>query len=73
MKKLIISVAALALFAGVASAGQRSYDLRDLDTLNAYTSDGIYLPAVKGSLPKQVKKPFVSVIDHTGEHQNSTL
>jgi hypothetical protein len=73
MKKIIISLAALALFAGAAQAGNRSYDLRDLDTLNAYTSDGIYLPVTKGgvkSSPKQVRNPVVTVIDHTDEHQN---
>jgi hypothetical protein len=73
MKKLIISLAALTLLAGAAQADKRSYDLRDLDTLNAYTSDGIYLPAVKGSHPKHVKKPVLPVFDHTDEHQNSTL
>jgi hypothetical protein len=73
MKKLIISLAALALFAGATQAGNRSYDLRDLDTLNGYTSDGIYLPVVPGGvrvLPKQVRNPVVKVIDHTDEHQN---
>jgi hypothetical protein len=75
MKKIIISLAALALFAGVAQAGTRSYDLRDLDTLNAYTSDGIYLPVTKGGVqvpPKLVRRPALTVFDHTGEHQNST-
>jgi hypothetical protein len=73
MKKLVISVAALALFASAAAAGQRSYDLRDLETLNAYSSDGIYLPVTKGGLkplPKQVRHPALPVIDHTDEHQN---
>ena len=77
MKKFIIAAVALGAFAGVAFAGEtRSYDLRDLDTLNAYTSDGIYLPVVKGGhggLPLTIKKPVVAVIDHTDEHQNSTL
>ena len=76
MKKFIIAAVTLAALAGAASAAQnRSYDLRDLDTLNSYTSDGIYLPAIKGGvskLPMTVKKPFV-VIDHTDEHQNSTI
>jgi hypothetical protein len=72
MKKLIISATALVILAGVAHAGNRSYDLRDLDTLNAYTSDGIYLPAIKHGHPTQVKTPFISTIDHTGEHQNSS-
>jgi hypothetical protein len=75
MKKIIIAAVALAAFAGAASAaGNRSYDLRDLQTLNAYTSDGINLP-VTGSdykLPL-IKKPASTVIDHTGEHQNSSI
>lgn len=75
MKKFIIAAVALSAFAGAAAADQRSYDLRDLDTLNAYTSNGIYLPAVKGqdSMPFMVKKPAATVIDHTSEHQNSSL
>jgi hypothetical protein len=76
MKKFIIAAVALGALAGAAFAENRSYDLRDLDTLNAYTSDGIYLPAVKGgvsTLPMTVKKPMGSVVDHSGEHQNSTI
>lgn len=77
MKKFIIAAVALGALAGAASADQnRSYDLRDLNTLNAYTSDGIYLPAVKGgvsTLPMTVKKPVGNVFDHSGEHQNSTI
>jgi hypothetical protein len=76
MKKFIIAAVALGALAGAASAaGNRSYDLRDLDTLNAYTSDGIYLPATKGghNMLPLIKKPAGTVIDHSGEHQNSTI
>lgn len=75
MKKFIVAATALTLFAGLAHAEKRSYDLRELDTLNAYSSNGIYLPINKGGLqvqPKLVTKPAFSVFDHTGEHQNST-
>jgi hypothetical protein len=75
MKKFIVAAVALGALAGAASAAQnRSYDLRDLDVLNAYTSDGIYLP-VRGShyLLPMMKKPAATVIDHSGEHQNSTI
>ena len=76
MKKIIISLVALAAIAGSASAAQnRSYDLRDLDTVNGYTSDGAFLPAFTAGAPKAklVVKPALPVIDHTGEHQNSTI
>jgi hypothetical protein len=75
MKKIIISLVALAAIAGAASAQNRSYDLRDLDTLNGYTSDGAFLPAFKGGTVKnnQSVKPVMPVIDHSGEHQNSTI
>jgi hypothetical protein len=75
MKKIIISLVALAAIAGTASASQRSYDLRDLDTLNGYTSDGAFLPAFKkGTVnSNQSVKPVLPVIDHSGEHQNSTI
>lgn len=77
MKKFIIAAVALGALASAASAaGNRSYDLRDLETFNAYTSDGIYLPAVKGgvsTLPKTVKMPAGSLFDHTDEHQNSSI
>ena len=75
MKKLIVSAAALVLFAGLAHAEKRSHDLRDVQTLNAYSSNGIYLPITKGGLPVQPKlvtKPAFTVFDHTDEHQNST-
>jgi hypothetical protein len=75
MKKFIIATVALATLAGAASAAQnRSYDLRDLDVLNAYTSDGVSLPVAGGdyTLPL-IKKPASTVLDHTGEHQNSTI
>lgn len=73
MKKIIISLTALAMFASVAQAGNRSYDLRDLDTLNAYTSNGIYLPITKvgtKTQPKLIRNPAINVFDHTGEHQD---
>jgi hypothetical protein len=76
MKKIIISLVALAAIAGSASAAQnRSYDLRDLETLNGYTSDGAFLPAFKSGTVKSNKdvKPVLPLIDHTGEHQNSTI
>ena len=76
MKKIIISLVALAAIAGSASAAQnRSYDLRDLDTVNGYTSDGAFLPAFKAgaAMHKSMQKPVLPVIDHTGEHQNSTI
>jgi hypothetical protein len=75
MKKIIISLVALAAIAGTASASQRSYDLRDLNTLNGYTSDGAFLPAFKPGSVKANKsvKPVLPVIDHTSEHQNSTI
>jgi hypothetical protein len=76
MKKIIISLVALAAIAGAASAAQnRSYDLRDLETLNGYTSDGAFLPTFKHGMVKsnQSVKPMLPVIDHTGEHQNSTI
>jgi hypothetical protein len=75
MKKIIISLVALAAIAGTASATQRTYDLRDLDTVNGYTSDGAFLPAFKSGTVKANKsvKPVLPVIDHSGEHQNSTI
>jgi hypothetical protein len=75
MKKFIIVAIALGALAGAASAAQnRSYDLRDLEVLNAYTSDGIYLPISKSgdNMLPLIKKPASTVIDHSGEHQNST-
>jgi hypothetical protein len=75
MKKIIISLVALASIAGAASAaGNRSYDLRDLETQNGYSSDGVFLPAFKSTAKSSYKivKPASAVIDHTGEHQNST-
>jgi opacity protein-like surface antigen len=75
MKKIIITAVALAALAGAASAAQnRSYDLRDLQVLNAYTSDGINLPVTGNDyvLPL-IKQPASTIIDHTGEHQNSTI
>jgi opacity protein-like surface antigen len=75
MKKIIIATVALAALAGAASAAQnRSYDLRDLEVFNAYTSDGVNLP-ITGSDYKMplIKKPAATVIDHSGEHQNSTI
>jgi hypothetical protein len=76
MKKIIISLVALAAITGAASADQnRSYDLRDLDTVNGYTSDGAFLPAFKSGAVKADKsvKPVLPMVDHTGEHQNSTI
>jgi hypothetical protein len=75
MKKFIIAAVALGALAGAASAaGNRSYDLRDLEVLNAYTSDGIYLPTTGGhNLLPMMKKPASVVIDHSDEHQNSTI
>lgn len=75
MKKIIIAAVALAALAGAASAAQnRSYDLRDLEVLNAYTSDGINLPITgRDYLLPLIKKPASTVIDHTSEHQNSTI
>jgi hypothetical protein len=75
VKKIIISLVALAAIAGSASAEKRSYDLRDLDTQNGYTSDGAFLPAFKkGSVNNnQSVKPVLPVIDHSDEHQNSTI
>jgi opacity protein-like surface antigen len=75
MKKIIIAAVALAALAGAASAaGNRSYDLRDLETVNGYSSDGAFLPTTKGGdyMIPVIKKPASTVIDHTGEHQNST-
>jgi hypothetical protein len=73
MKKFIIAAVALGALAGAASAaGNRSYDLRDLETLNGYTSDGAFLPAFKSGAAKS-QKPVLQVIDHSGEHQNSTI
>lgn len=76
MKKIIISLVALAALAGAASAaGNRSYDLRDLDTLNGHTSDGAFLsPFVPNGVKAQKSvKPVLPVMDHTGEHQNSSI
>jgi hypothetical protein len=76
MKKIIISLVALAAIAGTASAAQnRSYDLRDLETLNGHSSDGAFLPpfTTGAAQSKQSVKPVLPVIDHTGEHQNSTI
>ncbi len=76
MKKFIIAAVALGALAGAASAAEnRSYDLRDLEVFNAYTSDGAYLPVTKGgdNMLPTMKKPAATVIDHSGEHQNSTI
>jgi hypothetical protein len=76
MKKFIIAAVALGALAGAASAAQnRTYDLRDLETVNGYTSDGAFLPVLKAGKMKahNSMQPVLPIIDHTGEHQNSTI
>ena len=76
MKKIIISLVALSALAGAASATQnRSYDLRDLQTLNGYSSDGAFLAPFSPDviLKKKSMKPVAPMFDHTNEHQNSTI
>ena len=66
MKKIALSLIALAALSGAALA-ERSYDLRDLETVNGQSSSGAFLPAIEGSTTDSNAAAIVGGADYSGK------